>query len=167
MGTPGRAFTCSPAGDLDRTSDEPASLSPDGFAYLNGCAPGYMPLRLTSSVSTIETCAALCEPGPSSAQNPANAAGKVGSPYTCPGKGANRHECRYWWFIEDWDSPAFPSTFSNTLGFCIDPTQHLYDRDGNGTLDTMLPSCTSLSNAARTFSSYETDDLFWGCAPLP
>jgi len=40
------------------------------------------------------------------------------------------------------------------------------DTDGNGSLDTPTPSCTTLSSSAHTFDSYWTDDVMWGCAPV-
>jgi len=166
-GYPDFPFTCSPAGDPYYGAGAEAPLAPDGAAYLNGCAPGYLPIQYASSDSTTIVCVAMCEPGPTSLQNPANAKGRVGSPHTCPAKGAGgSYECRYWWYLEDTGAATFPSTFSNTLGYCYDYTKFSYDRDGNGSLDTPMPSCTTLSSSAHTFDSYWTDDVMWGCAPV-
>jgi hypothetical protein len=124
-----------------------------------------LPLIYASDSSTTTICVATCEPGPTSLQSPENAAGKVGSAYTCPAKGAGgTHECRYLWFLED---PDFPSRFGNTVGFCFDYTLWRWDRDGNGTRETPDPSCASLSNTAHTYDPNWDDALFWGCAPAP
>jgi len=167
-GVPNYPFTCGPAGPPAKRFGAVPLLAPTGRPFQNGCAAGFLPMFYEGTSSMQFVCAATCEPGPTSAQNPANAQGRVGSAYTCPAKGAPAgHECRYWWWLEDTDAANFPTPFSDTLGFCIDYASYRWDRDGNGTLESAYPSCTSLSNTAHTYDSYWTDDVIWGCVPVP
>jgi hypothetical protein len=167
-GSLGDPFTCMAAGESSRTSDVPASVGANGDAYTNGCAPGYLPVLFASDSDDTIICAAVCEPGPTSLQTPQNAKGRAGSSYNCPARGADgTHECRYWWFLDDPAAPFFPPALGNTLGFCFDYAIWRWDRDGNGTRESTWPSCTTLSNAAHTYDPIWTDDMVWGCAPVP
>lgn len=156
-------FTCSPAGPAANTSEVVVAN-----AFLNSCAPGYEPLLYQMTGSTAVICAALCEPGATSIQSPSQAAGKTGSNYTCPKKGANApNECRFWWAVEDTSAAGWvPDKFSNTLGYCFDYPKYMYDSNGGNTPNTADPSCLTLSSTAHTFSTTQTDDIFWGCGPL-
>lgn len=157
-GLPNGIFTCAPAGPAANTSDVVLSGPPFG----NACAPGYVPLLRQSWQSSAIICVAYCQPGPTSQAAPQNAAGLTTSPYTCPAKGAGgTHECHYWWAVEDPSKPSTPQ--SNTLGFCIDPTQYKYDPNDPSrvvftALDPNWPSCASLSSS-------DPDYGIWGCAP--
>lgn len=160
-------FTCTKAGDLNRTQGTTPTSASNGLPYVNGCAPGYMAISKDSTNSGY-ICTAFCQPGPTSASSPANAAGLVGSGETCPDKGAGgSYECRYWQFNEDHTQPGFPDPYSNTIGFCIDPTKYLYDSNNDGQVDTPFPSCTTLSSTAHNFDATLTDNVYWGCAPVP
>jgi hypothetical protein len=167
-GVPNFPFTCGPAGDPAKRFGAVPQLAPDRRPYQNGCAPGFLPMFYSGTSNMEWICAATCEPGPTSSQSPANAQGRAGSAYTCPAKGAPAgHECRYWWWLEDSDAANFPTPLGNTLGFCIDYASYRWDRDGNGTLEAPYPSCTSLSNTAYSYVNDWTDDVVWGCAPVP
>jgi hypothetical protein len=165
-------FTCAPTRNPTRTSDAPAYEPGLGGAYLDGCAPGFLPLLYKDTPSGIAgdemaiICVAYCEPGATSKEAPANAAGKVGSDDTCPKKGAaGTHECRYWWFFETDSKPT--SKYSNGLGYCFDYAKYQYDPTAKGAPPTMQdPSCTTLSSTAHTFDPLITDDIFWGCGPI-
>lgn len=151
-GLPNGPFTCALAGPGTNTSDY---VLGSGGVYLNACAPGYAPLLVQSSGSSNPICVAYCQPGPTSKESPANAAGLVNSGYTCPDKGAGgTHECRYWWDLED---PTKPSTAqSNTLGYCFDYTKYTYFDQTLGNLPD--PSCTQISSTDPSYGN-------WGCAP--
>lgn len=159
-------FLCAQAGKASRTSDFPCTSS-SGCAstnspYLNGCAPGFLPLLHESTGSPTVICVALCEPGNTSSAAIDNATGKVGSSHTCPLQGAGgSHECRFWWSQEGAKAPI--SSSSNGLGICYDYTKYMYDSNGDLTPDTPEPSCTTLSNTAHTFSQTMTDTQYWGC----
>jgi hypothetical protein len=155
-------FTCAKVVYPNNKSDAPAAGPSSGGFYLNGCAPGYLPvLRTIGSTETI--CVALCQPGPTSVGSTAQLGGV--SPYTCQAAGAPApHECRYWWFLQDRSSASFPDALSNTMGFCIDPSYDTADTN----LDTApYPSCTTLSLTAHTYDTTLTDAQDWGCQPYP
>jgi hypothetical protein len=134
--------------------------------YANSCAPGYEPLLFSMTGSTTVICVALCKPASSSSASPGAAVGEAGSGHTCPDKGAgSTAECRYWWTLEN--ITAGLSSYSNTLGYCIDYANYRYDSDGNGSADRAWPSCTTLSPTAHTYDSVLTDAQAWGCASYP
>ena len=157
-------FTCAKVVYPNNKSDAPAAGPASGGFYLNGCAPGYLPVLTSMTGSTQTICVALCQPGPTSVGTTAQAAGVT--PYTCPAAGAAApHECRYWWWMQNTTSASFPDALSNTMGFCIDYTKYTGDRTGAGT--TPYPSCTTLSATAHTYDATLTDAQYWGCQPYP
>ena len=157
-------FTCAKVVYPNNKSDAPAAGPASGGFFLNGCAPGYLPVLTAMTGSTQTICVALCEPGPTSVGSTAQAAGVT--PYTCPAAGAAApHECRYWWWLQNTTSASFPDALSNTMGFCIDYTKYTGDRTGAGT--TPYPSCTALSATAHSYDATLTDAQYWGCQPYP
>jgi len=157
-------FTCSKVVYPNNKSDAPAAGPSSGGAFLNGCAPGYLPLLQASTGSTETICVALCQPGPTSQAAPANAGGT--SPATCAAAGAAPpHECRYWWWLENTASLSFPDALSNAVGFCLDYTKYTGNKSGAGT--TPYPSCTALSPTAHSYDATLTDAQYWGCEPYP
>jgi len=157
-------FTCSKIVYPNNKSDAPAAGPSSGGFYLNGCAPGYLPVLTAATGSTQQICVALCQPGPTSQAAPANAGGVA--PSTCAAAGAaSPHECRYWWWLENTSLSSFPDAFSNTMGFCIDYTKYTGNKTGTGTAP--YPSCTTLSTTAHTFDTTLTDTQYWGCEPYP
>jgi hypothetical protein len=158
-------FTCQKVLYGYRVADVIAGADPKA-PYVNGCAAGFLPiLKAPNGVNVV--CAAMCQPAPTSIGTIANAGGLVGSGRTCVDEGAaGMHECRYLWFLQDPNAPGFPTTYGNTLGFCLDYTKYTY-KDASSNLDTVLPSCTTLDSTKHTYSSTATDDVFWGCGPIP
>ncbi len=157
-------FTCAKVVYPDNKSDAPAAGPASGGFYLNGCAPGYLPVLTAMTGSTQTICVALCQPGPTSVGTTAQAAGVT--PYTCPAAGAAApHECRYWWWLQNTTSASFPDALSNTMGFCIDYTKYTGDKTGTGTAP--YPSCTALSTTAHSYDAALTDAQYWGCQPYP
>ena len=142
----------------------PAAGPASGGFFLNGCAPGYLPVLTAMTGSTQTICVALCQPGPTSVGATTQAAGVA--PYTCPAAGAAApHECHYWWWLQNTTSASFPDALSNTMGFCIDYTKYTGDKTGAGTAP--YPSCTALSATAHGYDSTLTDAQYWGCQPYP
>lgn len=161
-------FACAgvPAPAADLTHLDPGYGPGGGGAYLNGCAPGYLPLlRETSDLSSPVVCIALCQPAETHAGSSALRQGVP--PFSCPDAGATGtgEECRFWWFLEDPLTAAGPLTAG--LGFCLDPSRYRWDDDQNaGTPDVPFPSCADLSSA-DTDSDGTPDHLEWGCGPRP
>ncbi len=157
-------FTCSKVVYPNNKSDAPAAGPSSGGFYLNGCAPGYLPALTAATGSTQQICVALCQPGPTSMDAPADAGGVT--PSTCAAAGAaSPHECRYWWWLENTSLSSFPDALSNTMGFCIDYTKYTGNKSGTGTAP--YPSCTALSTSAHTYDATLTDTQYWGCEPYP
>ena len=157
-------FTCAKIVYPNNKSDAPAAGPSSGGFYLNGCAPGYLPVLTAATGSSQQICVALCQPAPTSTGNTAQVAGAAS--YTCPAAGAAApHECRYWWWLENTSSSSFPDSLSNSMGFCIDYTKYTGDKTGAGT--SPYPSCTTLSLTAHSYDATLTDAQYWGCQPYP
>lgn len=170
-GLAGSAFACAPAGPADKISGVTPLGSSPSDPYINGCAPGFLPLLLSGTGATDIICTATCEPAPTSTSTPGNAGGKIGSTKTCAAKGAGgTHECRYWWSVEDPGAAGYPSSLGNAIGYCMDYTKYRWDSNRDNTIDlsdSVQPSCASLSPTAHTYDPTLTDNVYWGCAPLP
>jgi hypothetical protein len=144
-------FTCAPAGPSNMTSDVVISTP-----FVNGCAPGYLPLFYSATGSTSVICTALCQPADTTLESHATPGGT--SPFSCADKGAGgTHECRYWWWLED--PTAATTRWSNGLGFCLDYTRYTYPQGGS---TLTFPSCTTQSGIVvpPATTSAASD---WGC----
>ena len=96
-GDPGEPFACVSLVYPANKSDAPAAWPP----VENGCAPGYLALFPISAQDPYPKCSPMCEPGATSIEDKTQAAGKSGSPYTCPARGAGgTNECRFWFSAE-------------------------------------------------------------------
>ncbi|MFZ5468600.1 MAG: hypothetical protein ACOZIN_04105 [Myxococcota bacterium] len=163
-GAPDRSFSCQRVIDPNKKHRDPAAASGSTVAYLNSCAPGYLPLLKRSSTSSEVVCIALCRPAESFLGSSAQVQGVT--PYSCPERGATAatEECRYWWMLE---SASTNTEHSNTLGFCFDPSQYTYDHDKNATTPEIAqPSCTTLANTDTDLDG-TPDHRAWACAPRP
>jgi hypothetical protein len=173
-------FTCEKTIDPSKKSDAYAYDAALGV-QANSCATGYEPLLYDDTADSVALdqtkiiCVALCAPAPTSLESHPNPGGV--SPHACADAGATgAHECRYWWFVEQFaDGNTALGSWSNTLGFCMDPTRYTFD----GSLlhpprsNAEWPSCASLSSTAMTYDADPggtqtvPDDVYWGCAPEP
>jgi hypothetical protein len=154
-------FLCAtvPAAAQGKTHRQPALGPAGGGAFLNGCAPGYLPLLLDSTGSFTVVCIALCAPLPVYFGSTAGLGGQA--PRTCAAAGATGadEECVYWWMLED--AATEVSTFSNGLGYCFDHTRYTY-----GDPPAPFPSCTTLA-ATDADANGTPDWLEFGCGPKP
>jgi len=165
-------FTCNATRQPGKGSDALAYEASFDDVFNDSCAPGFTPLLYQDTKAALDfdvskiICVAWCEPGPTSKEDPADLAGKVGSAYTCPKRGASAaHECKYYQWIG-----AVKGTQANTLGYCEDPSRYRYDSNKDNKLDDTdehMPSCATLSRTGHTFDKTVTDTQFWGCEPLP
>jgi hypothetical protein len=112
---------------------------------INGCAPGFGAFLDGDGVGFTDVCLALCRPGPTSQEDPANANGLVDSGRTCAENGATAgDECRYLWYFGELDAPGSTPVHLDGIGACWAPADH-------GT-----PPCSTIPVA---------DQAEAGCAP--
>jgi hypothetical protein len=152
-------FRCSGAGDLTLN---PGAPIPVANAYLNACAPGFIPLFYASTTDHNNVvCTAFCAPGDTTSAAKTNANGKVGSGQTCNDHGSPApFECRYLWSYEDTTTPL--TKYSHNVGVCFDYSKFTWDNDNNtATPNVPNPSCTALAAGAGTGDGTHAVD--WGC----
>lgn len=133
-----------------------------GGAYINGCAPGFIP---GLAVGGQAVCMALCRPIETSSSAPAGAAGEA--PHSCPDRGAASpgNECIFTSVFADSSAPYDPRV--NDIGVCVDLVAWTFDLDGDAaTPPTPWPDCTMLANT-DTNGDGVAEHLFSGCAPAP
>lgn len=148
--------------------------SSNGTIYVNSCSPGYQPLLKESAAVTTAICVAFCKPAPcysgNCGTNGANAAGL--SPHRCSttdadgvfdtASGSNNGEhCMYSWSFEiDSGGQLVRSPTSDTVGICFDHKKYMYDSNGDGTADAVIPPCATLPLTSSPPSPNAVD---WGC----
>lgn len=141
-----------PPDALDRVHGSPA-LGP----FINGCAPGYMPV-FTDPATGEAICGAFCRPQETHSGATAGAQGAPGSGFTCPDRGAPNAECRFVWLAQNESDPLFREF--DQVGLCID----YQDRPHPTNPAEPWPSCTTLSST-DTDSNGQPDHFEWACAP--
>ena len=157
-------FTCAKVVYPNNKSDAPAAGPASGGFYLNGCAPGYLPVLTAATGSTQTICVALCQPGPTSVGSTAQVAGVT--PYTCPAAGAAApHECRYWWWLQNTSSALVPRRAQQQHR--ILHRLHQVHRRQDRRRDDPLPQLHRRSPTAHTYDATLTDAQYWGCQPYP
>lgn len=152
LGGPYACSTVIPAA-ASRTHRMAALGPPTGGAYLNGCAPGYVPALPRSSTDRQIICVATCDPVETYAGSAAERQGRA--PRTCPARGATApsEECRFSWFFTESGMAV------HEIGICVDHTQYTHDHDMMPvTPEVPWPSCATLT---------PPDHLTWGCGPMP
>lgn len=152
-------FRCSGAGDATLN---PGAPIPVADAYLNACAPGYIPLFYASSSDHNNVvCTAFCQPQDTNSTAKAGANGKVGSNQTCADKNSpTPFECRYLWWYEDATTPL--TKYSHGLGVCFDYSKYTWTPGGTGTAAVAQPSCTELAPGLSAAGD-GTGATDWGC----
>jgi hypothetical protein len=169
-GFPGRnlatVFTCSGAGDASLTHRSKCTTANGCLAdatsvYINGCAPGYIPLLKESTGSSEAVCVAYCQPQDCYKGNCAN--GKIGkAPHSCKndpalGTFSATEECAYSWIFErDRTGRYIPSPTSDTVGFCMDHAKYTY-----GTPEKRWPNCDEVGVGPNENMGF--DAAFFGC----
>ncbi len=137
------------------------STLPASSGAVNSCAPGYTLAFTTDTTgSNVVDCYAFCRPGNTYLGNPNAQVPNGMEPHGCnptdalgdfgaiPDGGAtsNGEHCMYSWNLElDSTDTLHRSQTSNTVGICFDHTKYMYDSDGDGTVDTVLPPCAALA----------------------
>ncbi|MGE0548100.1 MAG: hypothetical protein AB7R00_13620 [Kofleriaceae bacterium] len=183
-------YSCAPAGmaTWPLTDREMPRTNSSGVAYLNGCAPGFMPLffEMTGSMKTL--CSGLCaamendmtmtNPAPAArSEGDATALGKlptdaapVAGNATCTVgiKGKETSSvCRFLWqyVLDDAGMllPAYEMNYADKMGVCMAISFFQYDSDGNMQPDAAYPDCKSLPPRTAGTTGMFDDAMDWGC----
>ena len=181
-------FSCAPTGMMSwgLTDLQAPRTNASGNPYLNGCAPGFIPLFYERTGSTKTLCSGYCAAQEVTNQTPnamnavkgnAAAVGKlptsvkdVGDATCLQGKkgGNPNSECIFFWpYLEDNAGELNPifeqSPLLDTLGVCFNRPQFLYDSDGDMSPDAIIPSCASLPPRSAQTPGNNDDATDWGC----
>jgi hypothetical protein len=189
-GDPFETFSCAgagPAANTDRQIPETDDGTPSGNAFINGCAPGFMPLFFESSTVRETRCSGSCVPGEidNTAAHVVNAQGvptgiaklqnkaapAAGDGLCLTGKkgsgAAGSQNCLFIWpFITDANGNPGPSTYNETLGFCFSFAQFQYDSDGDQQItpaDKKVPDCKTLPPRTAGDTVLDNDAADFGC----
>jgi hypothetical protein len=169
---------------MDR--DQPR-IGGDGNPYINGCAPGYMPLFYSGTGSTQTLCTGLCA-ALDTDNTPSNKVNGLGD-WTAPGKlpwqpdpyvgdatcsptkkgSGPSSRCRFLWpyLVDDVTGEIPPefvaSGFADTLGVCMAIEHFRYDSNGDMQPDKAYPDCATLPPRSAATSGQNDDAVDWGC----
>lgn len=158
----------------------------DGTIYVNSCNQGYLPLFRESTAVSTAVCIAMCAPldcydgagghcGTGSANRLGATPHRCTNPDITTGSGAmppstllGHEECEYLWAQElDGSNNWLKSPTSNTMGFCFDHYQYLYDPTGGNNPSIHLPGCEALqligSGSDKTMPNTYFGAVDFGC----
>jgi hypothetical protein len=160
-------FTCAPVGaqTLTLTDQQAPRTDSAGNPFVNGCAPGFVPLFLEQTGSMKALCTGLCAPLKTDKTQPAaNVTGDPAALAKLPNEAAPAagnavcktskkglqppvdENCLFLWgFIANQDGTPGPSQYNDTLGVCFNYTKFTYDSTGN-----MPDPGTNFPNPAKT-----------------
>jgi hypothetical protein len=181
-------YSCAPVSAQVLTLTDRMMPRTDGAGnpYLNGCAPGFIPLFYAETGSTMTLCTGICaalEIDNTTAhmnnnqgdltvlgKDPTGAA-PVAEGASCKAnhRGSSLNSsCRFMWpFLED-DAGMLPAAFEanyvDTIGVCFDYTKFTYDDDGNTmTPNVAEPNCATLPPRSAQTTGDADDAADWGC----
>ncbi|MGE0870276.1 MAG: hypothetical protein AB7P03_17050 [Kofleriaceae bacterium] len=178
-------YSCAPTGSASwPLTDRAVPRADNGIPYLNGCAPGFMPIffEMTGSMKTLCSglCAALESDNTKPAANakgdaaalgklPLEAAPVAGNATCAQGvKGSDQSSvCRFMWqYVLNDDGtllPSFEMNYADTMGVCMAIAFFQYDSDGNMQPDTGYPNCKDLPPPSAGTPGNFDDANDWGC----
>jgi hypothetical protein len=151
----GTVATCAGTGPSMESHTQDFALT--GTVFANSCAPGFTPI---TDDEGDPICSALCTPVETYSGSTANIGGEA--PHTCKSRGAGAgYECRFASYFAKHDRK---DPLLNTIGVCVNPSDRLWDSNGNGDPETPWPSCAALANTDDDDDGVD-DHEQWGCAP--
>ncbi len=179
-------YTCAdvPPIALDLTDRKAALTDPmTGDPFLNGCAPGFVPLFFESTTSMKVVCSGMCAALDTDNTTPQNAkgdpaasgklpreAGLAAGNATCEigKKGSDASSvCSFLWpFLVDPTTSTLPATFepfAGKIGVCMAVAHYQYDSNGDMTPDKTVPSCATLPPPSAATTGVDDDAADWGC----
>ena len=133
--------------------------------YVNGCAPGYVPLLLETTGTTTVICSALCKPGNTYLGNPGTQFPAGQAPHRCSTGDArgvfktattttNGDHCAFLSRFELDDTGTLPQVPTDDIGICYDHTRYRFNNQE-------LPRCASLPDGYGSGDALGAADL--GC----
>jgi len=183
-------YSCAPTGSQSwpLTDRQMPRTNAAGNPYLNGCAPGFIPLFYEMTGSTKTLCTGLCAAleidnsaaHMGNAKGDATALGKaptaaapVAGGATCEATARGfeqSSQCHFiWWYLEDDSTGELPMAFDQSpyrdhLGVCMAIAHFQYDSDGDMTPDKPYPNCATDLPPRSAATTGDTDDAAdWGC----
>lgn len=180
-------YSCAPTGmaSWGLTDRQPPRTNAAGNPYLNGCAPGFIPLFYAMTGSTMTLCTGFCaaleidSTQPGNAQGDATAVGKLPTSATAmPGdatcnpvkKGSEQSsQCHFLWpYLEDSSTGELPLAFDqgphrDKLGVCFAYVHFMYDADGDMNPTDPYPNCAELPKRSAATPGDDDDAADWGC----
>ena len=185
-------YSCAPTGmaSWDLTDRKMPRTNAAGNPYLNGCAPGFIPLFFEGTGSTKTLCTGMCaateiDNRDAAHQNflgdmtalgkmPREASASMGGA-TCAGdkRGSAAPEgpsrCNYIWpYLEDDSTGELPVAFDmgpyrDKLGVCFAWNRFMYDTNNDMTPDATYKDCSMLPPRSATTTGDDDDAADWGC----
>ena len=183
-------YSCAPTGmtSWPLTDRMMPQTNAAGNPYLNGCAPGFIPLFYEMTGSTKTLCTGFCSAleidntpaHTGNAKGNATALGKLpttaapaAGDATCQAtkKGSEESsQCHFMWpYLEDDSTGELPVSFDmgpyrDTLGVCFAIAHFQYDSNNDMTPDMPYPNCaTQLPPRSATTTGMTDDAADWGC----
>lgn len=156
--------TCNLDMDAMRVDRVAAATPGPNTAYINGCAPGFVPFFFEMTGSTTVVCSGLCSPMKTDTTLTANVIGNPNTPAKLPLEAApaagnavcvagkkgslpvsGNENCLHMWPFNVENNMLPQTPYNDTLGVCRDFTQYTYDDDNNqNTPRVGIPSCHQL-----------------------
>jgi len=157
-----------------------------GLPYVNGCAPGFIPLYYSMTGSTQTLCTGFCA-ALETDNTPAHVNNGKGDPTalaklptaakplvgdgTCEigKKGSDASsKCLFIWPLLEDGQGALPPDFANsslvdTLGVCMAISFFRYDSNNDTTPDTPFPDCATLPPRSAATTTPFDDAADWSC----
>ncbi len=185
-------YSCAPTGmtSWPLTDRMMPQTNAAGNPYLNGCAPGFIPLfyEMTGSTKTLCTgfCAALeidntpahmgnVKGDPAALGKLPTSAAAVAGDATCDviKKGSRpSSQCHFLWpYLVDDSTGELPMAFDmstqrDKLGVCFAIEFFMYDSDNDMTPDMPYPNCATLPPRSMATTGDSDDAADWGCQLL-
>jgi hypothetical protein len=180
-------FSCAPAAasTLALTDRQPPRTNSAGNPFLNGCAPGFIPLFFAMTGSTMTLCTGMCaalevDNTPAHANNglgdpsaaaklPTQAKARIGNATCEIGKKGSEasSRCLFMWpYVEDDATGDIPPSFMpyvDTLGVCMSIDRFMYDSNNDQVPDMPRPDCKDLPPRSASTPADFDDAADWGC----
>jgi hypothetical protein len=174
--------------DVKLNTDRVAPLTnAAGQAFINGCAPGYVPFFFEMTGSMKVLCTGLCAPGDISSANATEVGNAQGTQApaklvttVAPVAGDGRciagkkgsasggvQNCVFLWtFLTDAMGNPGPSQYNETVGVCFSFGQFMYDSNNDMMPDKLFPNCKDKPKRSAATTLIDDDAADFGCQTI-